>query len=69
MLLGSAHTNRPEFYSKKPGYEVVFIATKVNISTTIDNQRNGLETQAKALTDVADATSVIWPDTFYFVTL
>ena len=36
----------------------------VSVSLPIDNQRNGLETQAKAL-----MTSVIRPDTLYFGTL
>ena len=39
------------------------------LHSNIDNQRNGLEMQAKALMLHADATSVIWPDTLYFGTL
>ena len=36
----------------------------MQIDKSVDNQRNGLETQAKAL-----MTSVIRPDTLYFGTL
>jgi hypothetical protein len=52
-------------------------ASTVALSTTmfvvmprvsIDNLKNGLETQAK-YGDTGDATSVIWPDTLYFGTL
>ena len=55
-----------EGFSVSPG-----TATSVGIqkvSWTIDNQRNGLETQA-IKPYVADATSVIRSDTLYFVTL
>ena len=47
-----------------------FVSTRVGLTPSvlftlnIDNQRNGLETQVKALT-----TSVIRPDTLYFGTL
>lgn len=43
---------------------------EVHPSSIIDNQRNYLETQAKASTAiVSDATSVIRPNAFYFRTL